>query len=63
MREGTVINAGRDPVTLENEEIILLMAVEGNIYATERRNTRQYIIQDSKCIAHFEFWHSQNSFW
>lgn len=28
----------RDPVTLQNEEIILWMAVESNSYVTDRRN-------------------------
>lgn len=63
MREGTVIHMTRDPVTLQHEEIILSMAVERNIYVTDRRNTHQYIIiQDSKFITHFQFLHSKNSF-
>lgn len=62
MSEGTVIHMVRDPVTLQNEEIISSMAVESNIYVTERRNTLQYIIQDSKFITHFQFLRSKNSF-
>jgi len=62
VREGTVIHMARDPATLQNEEIISSMAVESNIYVMGRRNTHQYIIQDSKFITHFEFLPSKNSF-
>lgn len=37
MRERKVINMVIDPVTLHNEKIILLLAMESNIYIRERR--------------------------
>lgn len=37
MRERKVIHMVIDPVTLQNEKIILLLEMESNIYITERR--------------------------
>lgn len=39
MREGVVIHMVRDPLTLQNEEIFLSIAVESDMYVTERTNT------------------------
>lgn len=61
-KEGTVIHMVRDPVTVQNEEIILQMAVESSIYVTERSNTLQYVTQNYKlitfnfCILKIPFW-------
>lgn len=59
MRERKIIHMVIDPVTSLNEKIILLLAMESNIYVTERRYTLQYIIQDSKFIIYIQFFHSK----